>query len=168
MFDLGSWVEFGNCHTANPTARQQADDDGVTISLPTPYLWQAPSSTQKTQRKTRPPAIRRSAWIQVPATNTAICELPPVESSFPQGSFSRFSACAIVASARPSSPDHRRTHCFLSRRLSSPKKTAMAMPDVSPVGSSRRLKWPFFSFVEATSRFLGSCEELWLVSLPWN
>ena len=26
----------------------------------------------------------------------------------------------------------------------------------------------FFSFVEATSRFLGSCEKLWLVSLPWN
>ena len=26
----------------------------------------------------------------------------------------------------------------------------------------------FFSFVEATSRFLGSCEKLWQVSLPWN
>ena len=75
------------------------------------------------------------------ATNTTICELPPVESSLPQGSFSRYSACAIVSSARPSSPDHRRAHCFLSRRLSSPKNPAMAAPDVSPVGSSRRLKW---------------------------
>ena len=32
-----------------------------TINLPTPCLWQAPASIQKTQKKTRP-AIRRSAW----------------------------------------------------------------------------------------------------------
>ena len=91
----------------------------------------------RTSRPREMTVRRRSVTLQDPqrgVTNTTICELPPVESSLPQGSFSCSSACAIVASVRPSSPDHRRAHCFLSRRLSSPNKTAMAAPDVSPSG----------------------------------
>ena len=39
-------------------------DDELHINPPTPCLWQAPASTQKTKRKTRP-AIRRSARWRV-------------------------------------------------------------------------------------------------------
>ena len=48
----------------HPPAPEEEEDEFHNKNPPTPCLWQAPASTQKTKRKTRP-AIRRSARWRV-------------------------------------------------------------------------------------------------------
>ena len=59
------------------TAITNTSDDGELHNKnpPTPCLWQAPASTQKTKRKTRP-AIRRSARWRVREGRPALGSQP--------------------------------------------------------------------------------------------